>query len=403
MTLKYACSFGLRSIVAGVEIQSVTGAPTIETTVVRTAGTALRIAPGGTISVQHAAYSSGQGVKYYRFYFYLHVDSSVNNLIFFYLANSSNKKIGLRVNTDSSLILYNEEDLAQIGSTSSALANDQWYRVELKVDDTTLSATTVEARVYSASDETALLWNPSGTINITATPDRFSFQNSNNASLDYVITDIVIIEGDATAPNSWAGRGSIGYLRPNEAGANAVWARGGTDSGANWSQTEETPPDDATTYVQSNTSGDIDDYNLDATPAGVASDDVINWVAPGARFAVSATTGGDPDFVMRVTAGGNTAESGNVSGAGATAYASYQTTPVLVVPMVLVDLPGASTAPWTKSDLDSAQIGIRESVTDTHFARVSAMWLMYEHKPAAPAPVGKIANINQAVKRAAVW
>ena len=386
MTLRWASAAGLSSVVAGMEWPSVTGTPTIESSLVRSSGKAFRIGTGETKQMQHNTYSSGPGLKYYRIYFHI-VTAPTNTRAFVILSNSANVKIGVRITSARVLQLFNEEDTSQIGSDSSAINTGEYYRLELEVDDTTLSATTVEAQLYAAADEATLLWNPSGTANLTAVPDRFSIRNVNDATLVYCATDFAIIEGDATAPNTWAGEGSIGpYMRPDGAGANTTWARGGADSGANWSQTEEIPPDDATTYVESNTNNQIDDYALDATPSGVASDDLINWVAPGARFAISNTTGGDPDFVLRVTAGGNTDESGNLSGTGATTYASYRTTPVCTFPLVLVDMPGGSTTPWTKSDLDSAQIGIRESATDTHFARVSAVWLMYEHKPSAGTP-----------------
>lgn len=364
------------------EWPSVTGTPTIESTISRSSGKAFRFAPGANKQCQHNAYRTTQGVTFYRIYLRLVTASSGDaNIVLF--ANSSNNKIGIRMTSGRLLQLFNEEDAAQIGSSSSAINTGEFYRLEIKIDSTTLSSTSVEARLYAAADEATLIWNPSGTANLTADPNRFAIRNANDAALDIVYTDLVIIDGSGAAPNDWAGEGSIVYLRPNAVGDNNAWTRGGTDSGANWSQTEETPPDDVTTYVESNTNNQIDDYNLGATPAAVLSSDVIKWVAPGPRFAISSTTGTDPDCVVRVTAGGNTDESGNISGAGATTYASYQTTPVCVFPLVLVDMPGGSTTPFTKADLDATQIGVRETFTDTHLIRVSALWLMFEHKPGA--------------------
>ena len=93
------------------------------------------------------------------------------------------------------------------------------------------------------------------------------------------------------------------------------------------------------------------------------------------HFAISATTGGDPDFVVRIMAasGGTVEESANVSGAGSTTYISYKTATPYVAPLTIYDLPGASTTAWTKTDLGTMQIGIRETVTDTHFVRVSEL------------------------------
>ncbi len=382
MTLKWAGAAGLQSITAGMEWPSVTGTPTIETTIKRDSGAAWRIAPGATKQHQHNSYKTAQGVNYYRIYLYL-VTAPAATRPWVSIDNGASRKISIRITNGRVLQLFNEEDSAQIGSDSSAINTGEFYRLELKVDDTTLASTSVEARLYAASAESTLAWNPSGTADMSVSPNRFSIGNNNDANLDFVYTDVVIIAGDATAPNSWAGQGSIVYLRPDGNSGTPQWTRGGADSGANWSQNDETPPNDATDYVESATSGQIDDYTLGATPAAVQAGDVINWVVPGVRFAISNTTGGDPDFVLRVTAGGNTDESGNVSGAGATAYASYETTPVCVFPLVLVDMPGASTTAWTKTDLDSATIGIRESATDTHLARVSAMWLMFDHAPGA--------------------
>jgi hypothetical protein len=79
--------------------------------------------------------------------------------------------------------------------------------------------------------------------------------------------------------------------------------------------------------------------------------------------------------VVRATINGSLSESGNVSGAGATTYASYQTTPVCVLPLVI------TTTGITKAHLDAALIGVRETATDTHFARVTALWLMADTKP----------------------
>jgi hypothetical protein len=356
------------------EWQSVTGTPTIETTIVRANGTAYRIAPGATKQVQHSSYSSGQGLKYYRIYFHVVTAPASNNRVFISLDNSSAIKIGVRLNTNMTMQFFNEEDIAQIGSTSSALSTGKFYRLEMGINDTTLASTACEIRLYDASAESTLIWNETGTINLAAAPNRLSIKNGNDTNLDFVFTDVAIIEGDSTAPNTWAGEGSIIYLRPSGAGTSTQWSRGGTDSGANWSQTSETPPNDVTSYVESNTVNQVDDFALADTPSAIATNDLVRWIASGARFALSSTTGPDPDFVSRITIGGNTVESANISGAGDTLWASYKGNTNLVFPQVL-------TGSYTKSDLDSAQIGIRETNSDTHFIRVSALWLMFEFCP----------------------
>jgi hypothetical protein len=402
MSLKIATAFGLQSITTGMETNSVTGTPTVETTIKRSNGTALRFAPGATKTIQWNVYSAGQGIHYYRIYFHIVTSVTSDGTPIVSIDNSSNRKVDIRLRpavSSNKLQLYNSEDSVQIGSDSGALSTGGFYRLELKVDSTTLASTSVEARLYAASDEATLLWNPSGTIDLTVDPNRFTLSQRNDSTLDIVFTDIVIIRGDATAPNDWAGEGSLVYLRPD--GDSAVaWTRGGADSGANWSQVDETTPTDATDYVESNTSGQVDDYTLSATPAAVGATDTINWVVAGARFAISNSTGGDPDAVLRATINGSLSESGNISGAGSTSYFTNNVNSSLLPPLVI------TTAGITKAQLDAALGGMRESVSDTHLIRVAAYWLMFDHKPTpASATVWPLpgAQLNQAVNRSSTY
>ena len=70
--------------------------------------------------------------------------------------------------------------------------------------------------------------------------------------------DLAINTNSGAYQNSWPGDGKIVHIRPNEAGDNAQWNRGGTDSGANWSQVSEVTPDDINSFVTSNSSNQID-------------------------------------------------------------------------------------------------------------------------------------------------
>lgn len=376
MTLKFATAAGLQSVTAGVEFPSVTGVPTIETSVgVRTAGTGFRLAPGATKQLQHTNTYGSAGDKIYQFYFWVVTAPAANRNIFS-IDNGSAQKIAFKLTTGLVPALQNQEEDVQIGTDGPALSTGHMYRLAIRINDTTLSATTVEARLYDVDDETTIIWNPSGTIDLAAAPNRMSFANRNDANLDWIFTDVEVLDVDATAPNDWPGPGSIGYLRPNGNGASSQWAGSDGNSTDNYLLLDETPPNGVTDYIQSNTSGQIDDWTLTDTPAGVNSDDVIDWVAPGVYFAISNITGGDPDAVVGATLNGNLSESGNISGAGATTYLSYQTTPAQTLPLVI------TTAGLTKAHLDAATGRVRETVTDTHFIRVSAYWLMYKHSPA---------------------
>ena len=99
---------------------------------------------------------------------------------------------------------------------------------------------------------------------------------------DYYIDSVIINDDTGSFQTSYPGQQSIIHLRPSAAGDNNAWARGGTDSGANWSQEDEVPPNDATDYVASNTLNQIDDYNCAASGL---TDEVIDVVQVGFRKA----------------------------------------------------------------------------------------------------------------------
>jgi hypothetical protein len=253
-------------------------------------------------------------------------------------------------------------------------------------DSTTLASTTCSARI----DGTQFA---SGTVDLAATPTNFgNFTDAGDATLDYIVDDEAINDASGSVQNSWCGSEHVFAQRANGVGDNTQWTRGGTDTGANWSQTSEVPPS-SIQYVESNTSGQIDDYDLEATPAELGANDTINVVHVGIYAAVSDATSADPDVVIRIksASGGTVEESASLDVNSVTyqgpaplpANSNYQLT--------LYDLPGASTSPWTKALLDTAQAGIREAVTDAHFVRVAALWTMVGWTEGA-APPSSIAH-----------
>jgi hypothetical protein len=276
------------------------------------------------------------------------------------------------------LKLYDED--GQITGTAT-LTDGVYSRIEFEISLAGgAGAHIVKARVDGV--EFAAATNRSLSAGVMALAVGANLGGEASGSGELYFDDIAINDGNGSFQNSYPGEGEIIYLRPSAAGDNNAWTRGGTDSGANWSQVDEVTPNDVTDYVESNTSGQIDDYNLEATPAAMDSDDVINCVQVGVRFALSGSTGSDPNFVVRVkaSASGTVEESGNFN-PGSTTYLTNAIASPNNYPLTLYDLPGASTTAWTKADLDTAQIGVRESTTDTDFVRVSAIWLLVDHKP----------------------
>ena len=375
---------GLQTNTAGIIWTAiVTTAPSIDTSIKRgTSPASYRINNSGALEGFRQAFTSSQGDYYSRTYLQFNAWPTGSDRIILGFGLNGSYKACLRVHTNGTVNFFNAEDNAQIGSSSSALSLSTKYRVEMKSDSTTLSSTAVEVRLYTDAEPPVLVWSESGTIDITATPTNFRWAITQaDATLDYSVMDLAINDTSGSVQNSWPGPENIFCLRPNGNGANSDWGGSDGNSTDNYLLVNEIPPDSAN-YVQDDTSGQIDDYNLDATPAAMNSGDIVNYVQVGVYGGVSDATGGDPDIVTRATLGGNTSESGNLDCNSTTFHGpaplpandNYQHT--------LYTLP-VSGSPITKSDLDSMQAGVRVSVTDTHLARVAALWVMVGFSPAS--------------------
>lgn len=377
----------LQSVATGVEFTAITtSGPALETTTKRSGAAAWRITNTTNIEGLRNVISNSQGSFFFRFYVYI-VTLPTGTKMIGGFSQAGTYKIGVRVTSGGVLQFWNQEDSAQVGSDSSALSTATWYRIEIKCDSTTLATTAVEANAYADTPGASSFWNPSGTIDITTNPNSVRCgTDGSDATFDFIVDDLAVNDTTGSIQNSWPGEGEIIHLYPNSNGDNSGWTGSDGDSTDNYLLVDEFPPDDATTYVQSNTSGQIDDYNIDAAPSEIASDAIINVVMVGCRAAVENATGADPDFVLRIKASssGTVEESANLDVNTVTWLSPVPgpQTPPDTYRLVLYDLPGSSTSLWTKADLDTAQIGVRESVTDTHFARVSSIWLSVDFKPA---------------------
>ncbi|HEY1292922.1 MAG TPA: hypothetical protein VGJ60_07585 [Chloroflexota bacterium] len=95
--------------------------------------------------------------------------------------------------------------------------------------------------------------------------------------------DLAINDTTGTINNGRPGDGRVVFLPPSGTGSSTMLTRGGTDSGANWSQVDESPMSVAD-YVQSATPGDRDLYaitDLAAPPVVIYAVDVVAQAQKG--------------------------------------------------------------------------------------------------------------------------
>ena len=150
MARLWSSGFELNSLTAGVEITSVTGSPTIVTSPVRSGTYALSSDVSSSQAWARYTFASpGIEVVYYRFY--LRIATSVSETVNIFDVNSPTEGLSVHIGLTSSntLQLINDAGVpsGQVGSDSSALSLNQWYRVELAVDSSTIIAVTLEARL----------------------------------------------------------------------------------------------------------------------------------------------------------------------------------------------------------------------------------------------------------------
>ena len=370
MARLWSSGFELNTISTSVEGYTIFQSnPTISSSTVRSGAYSLN--PATSVNREGIIYqysNNTEGSYFFRFFIRIADDLDGQQEIIRLRDTSGNGKVSIRLNTDETLELWNEEDAAQVGSDSSSLSLNTWYRIELAVDSTTLASTAIEAKI----DEVTFA---SGTINITESPGQMLLGCglTSNVSGDLFFDDVAINDSSGSFENSYPGSGKIIHLRPNAAGDNSDWTN-------DYTYVDEVTPDDATTLVSSNTLDQIDDHNIEA-PSAIGDSDTINVVQVGVRFnGVGASA--NASFVLRVKAssGGTVEESAAITPSNATWVTNAAAAP-RNYSLTLYDLPGASTTPWTKEDLASAQIGVRLSATSTNAAQVSTLWLLVDSVP----------------------
>jgi hypothetical protein len=382
----------------GAELQSATAqvetnfndgsALSVNTTTKRSGAAAWRVNPTSSNAAFNKYYvnTPTQGKYWARFYIY--VASAPNTEVGIFNFNGSGTRISVRMNTDRSIELWNEEDNAQIGSASSALSASTWYRVEVYHDTTTLSSTSAELRLNGSSVA-------SGTANLAGASDRVQWGVLETAGTADLYFDDIAVNGPSSAADNWPGEGKIVHMQPNGDGDNVAW----TDSSGNAVDYDEvddsdannpTAPDDGTTYIHSSSGGNVEDLDLETSAnAGIGANDTITAVSVGLRFracnsggACLIASGDNYKARIKASSGGTLEESASYNADNISYSTNYNTTTPTanLYPITLLDLPGSSASKWTPTNLDSAQIGMNHVSHENGF-RTSTIWLLVEYVP----------------------
>lgn len=373
----------LNTTTANVEITGTSGTVSINGTTKRSGDYAFRANPTSSTGTFHKTWANAAQSNKFWFRTYLRIadDPSANTYIM-QIGSGASGKISVQLTTTSTLQLRNEEDNTNIGSASSALSTNTWYRIEVYVDTTTLSSTDAELRLDGASVSS------STAENLAAGIDRLTWGSSASGTTDLYFDDIAINDSTGRAVDNWPGEGRLVHMQPNADGSNTAWTGDPSDTN-DYDDVDEVTPNDSTDFIRSQTNNQLDDNNLEsASNAGIGANDAIKLVSLGVRITPCGNASGGPacffsevdiNWEARITGGGNTEQSGSIPILDSSGWITNDDDSAKLNKITLYDLPGTSTAPWTVTDLDSAQIGVANRDSSGTGFRVSTTWLQVEY------------------------
>ena len=188
-------------------------------------------------------------------------------------------------------------------ATGSALTFNTWHVLEWRVQITSTTVGIIElwlngTRIINFSGDNTQTANANvQQVNLGTVLNGF------NASGAYIAMDDIAINDTAgSANNGQPGDGRVVLLVPNGAGSTTGMSRGGTDTGANYSQCSELPPSTAQ-YVFSATTTTRDTYALTNLPVTPTSISVVEVIA-----LTSKSDAGAGSFGLTVKSGSTTDE-----------------------------------------------------------------------------------------------
>ena len=203
--------------------------------------------------------------------------ASTTDVFLFYFADSgSTVQCSVTYSFVDNLLRAYRATNVLLATASTAFPQDSWHVIEVRVQ--ILTATTGALEVWLDGNRVI---NFSGDASNTAT---LNVQNvalgttsgtlAQATGVYLAFDDIAINDTAGTVNNGRPGDGRVVLLTPNGAGSSTQLTRGGTDTGANYSQVNELPPSIAQ-YVGSPTVGQRDLYTMSDIPIAVQSINVV--------------------------------------------------------------------------------------------------------------------------------
>ncbi len=371
---------------AGVEVTGTrANSNTLSTSPVRSGTYAHKTQAGGTVRTNYFQFnaSNDNGPYYARMYMFIPASISALNTIFTFTDSAVVTRGRIRLATDNTLELW--DFASKIGSSSTPLNLNQWYLVELKYFNNTVSGKLeLEARLASDDGTNSVLFASTTTSTNTGGVDRLEWGSFSGVAICNIsFDDLAINDSTGSFQNSYPGPGKIINLKPNATGdSNGFLAQvGGTVGSANnFTRVNEVTPDDATSYNGSAVLSAEDLFNVE--DSGILVNSPINVVAVGVRMADLVGADATAAFKLEIekTSGGTKAQSGTIIPNSTTWITNAAANPRNYPLVTYQDPDGVN---WIKSTLDSMQIGYIQTAINVQTIAISTLWASVDYTPAS--------------------
>lgn len=230
-----------------------------------------------------------------------------------------------------------------LATAGTAFAADSWHVIDWRTQITSASAGVSEIwldgnRVINFSGDNTATANVNVQFLLLGHMGATGLGTATGVYLAY--DDIAVNDVAGTINNGRCGDGRVILLTPNGAGSSTQWVRGGTDTGANYSQVNELPASMAQ-YVSSPTVGNRDLYALSDIGVAVQSINVVEAVL----LAQNSDAGGG-SIAPTIKSGATINESGSLGLSTSAGYVigRWETDP-------------NTAAAWTVAAVNAAEVG----------------------------------------------
>lgn len=365
----YTMGFEWNSITSGVEWTTTTGTIATSTTVVRSGQYSMRVnASASTGYIYHNYLAADSAPAFARCYFRFASFPAGLTTIAQIVDTAGATGAMVRINSTGTLELWNSTT-AQLGSDSSALSLNTWYRIEWShiaggaramIDGVDFASSTV---AHTNGDNMS----------------RVRCGVIDSATMDVYVDDVAVNNNANGSQTSFPGAGSIVRVVPTGDGDNNC-----TSGAGDWANVNEVPPSNTATAGGTNiceldTTTSIADFNVtNSSTAGIDSYDTITLVWIWGRVREEAAGTSNYTLRMKSASGGTTSVSSSQDAGDATTVRTNPsgTTAFSVKHVTYTDpTTGIAWTPTGTNSIDNMQIGAAttDGTPDTWLTTIAGM------------------------------